>query len=130
MLVPQNLLPGVLSGAITVLFRDAPEGSRYPMRTGEQNVVAVSGKGNTCNRHFGVSNVQRCYRKYLGDLTLDDVIHAGYQSLDEFREEWQQHKQWSDTDRIYVIEFEMLLLKRPGRQYLKELGIKAPKFER
>jgi len=52
--------------------------------------------------------ITRKFRQKLGEITSEDVKKEGYNSLEEFRREWEQlHGKWNPEQIVWVYEFKL-----------------------
>jgi len=59
-------------------------------------------------RSLATLRIKDSYRKLLADLTEEEILSSGYESLDNFKEEWKKRDALNPDELVQVIDFEIL----------------------
>jgi len=60
--------------------------------------------------------ILRKFRQKLGEISPEDVKKEGYNSLEEFRREWEKlHGEWNPEQVVWVYEFKLVENAKTGK---------------
>lgn len=125
-MVPPDILLKILSGKVTKYFKPINKDVKKPLeRCGERPLTT----GRKSKRVYANIDILHNKRKTIPELTNEDLQSAGFTSLNDFIKRWVSDGN-NLTDQIDVVTFEVLFLRKYGKEFLISHNIKVPKFNR